>query len=290
MKAHKQRPNIGDIARPTITQAIVTEIVVRELDNMVTCEVIDHLGNFHKGVETIVQGGGSEASFASPPYSIGQEVYLLQMSHNEPPYIIGAVFKNSGVVPSRNTEYSNNAQDRNVVGVRDYVISNAGNVINLTDAYGAVISANKDIRLQIGAGGILRISKDGLCDDYPIRGVAFITALHNYLEEIRAIQDEVKAMQNDITTALTGLQTALTTFSTNVVAGLPPSNVPGGPEAVVAAGNVLNTALSGLVNSVSGASSKNVTLQALPIRDASTAGQESVETICTSIRLPKAPE
>lgn len=289
MKTDKNRPQRGDRSRPTITVATIVELSIREFDNRVTCEVVDALGNFHKNVETIMQGGGTPTSFTSSPYVVGQEVYLIQMSHNEPPYIIGSVFKSSSIVPSMDVEFSDAAQDRNVVGVRDYVISNRGNMLNLSDYYGAIISANRDIRLQLGQNGILRISKDGLCDDYPIRGAAFITALHNYLEEIRAVQDQIKAMQTDITANIQTLQSSVLAASLAISAPPPPA-VPGSPPVITTALGTLAETLATITTSVGESVADNTALQALPIRDGSTAGQEAVETLCTSIKLPKTPE
>ena len=282
MKTDKNRPQKGDRSRPTITVATIVEISIREFDNMVTCEVVDALGNFHKNVETIMQGGGTPTSFTSSPYTVGQEVYLIQMSHNELPYIIGSVFKSSAIVPSLDTEFSNAAQDRNVVGVRDYVISNRGNMLNLSDSYGAIISANRDIRLQLGQNGILRISKDGLCDDYPLRGAAFITKLHDYLEEMRAIQDSVKAMVSQIEATQNLESAAATAFYT--------ACADGGPAGLVAAAQAAKLVYNGQVAAHTQLAADNTAMQALPIRDADVAGRESVETLCTSIRLPKTPE
>lgn len=288
-KSHRVRKNIGDASRPTIIQASITEVGIREYDNMIVCEVVDNLGNYHRGVETIMQGGGTPDNFTSIPYTVGQEVYLLQTSHNETPYIIGSVFKPAFIEPSRDTEFSDTGEDRNVIGVRDYVISNRGNIINLTDEYGVVLSANKDIRLQLGNEGILRISKNGLCDDFPLRGAAFITALHNYLEEIRDIQDQMKEMQTNITDGLVAIKTALSGMATTMntpVGGGPP----GGPGSVAAAATALATAMTAASTPIDQADAQDTALQALPIRDKEIAGQESVETICTSIRLPKTPE
>jgi len=289
MKADINRPNIGDYSRPTIIQALVTDITIRPVDSFVVCDVVDNLGNFHAGVETIASGGGGESTFASMPYQVGQSVYLIQMSHNEQPYILGSVYKPANIVPSRDIQFSDTGEDRHNVGVGDYAIGNKGNLLNLTEEDGIIASANKDIRLQIGRGGILRISKAGLCDDYPLKGAAFITVLHNYLEEIRAVQDQIKEMQTDITANISVIHTTLASAATSLVTpvgGLPP----GSPDSVTAAAGVITTGMNSINTAITRSTAQDSALQNLPIRDASVAGQEANSTICTSIRLPKTPE
>jgi len=291
MKTDNNRPAYGDYGRPTITMATITEVGIRDLDNLVVCEVMDAMGNFHKGVETIMPGGGSSENFTSSPYTAGQEVFLIQMSHNEPPYIIGSVFKSASIVPSRNIEFSDTGEDRNVVGVRDYVISNRGNILNLTDAYGVVVSANKDIRLQLGNEGILRISKNGLCDDYPIKGAQFLTHYNDFTGEMYDKLEQASGMQTDITANIDALMAAIDLACQNIItpptAELQPA---GGPAAVVAAMTTLKTTVNGLQAIALASKDADAVLQALPIRSKQDAASEAVASLCTSIRLPKTPE
>lgn len=290
MLNNKNRPLDTNEARPTIIRGNVTRVSIRSIDNMVVCDVVDILGNFHKSVETIVQGSGSQDSFTNVAYDVGNEVYLFQTSHNAQPYILGAVFKPSSVEVSRDIEFTDNATDRESVIASDYIIANKGNKLTLSEDYGITQTSNQDIRLQLGPSGILRISKKGLCEDYPLKGAAFIEALHNYLDEMRGILEGAKDMQTDITNNIDALMAAVKLSADTIILPPDPSLLPpGSPASVVASMTLLSTTIATLQVIAAASKTANSALQGLPLREKNVAGQEAVATLCTTIKLPKTP-
>lgn len=281
MLNNKNRPLDTNEARPTIIRGNITRVSIRNVDNMVVCDVLDILGNFHKSVETIVQGGGSEDSFVNVAYNVGNEIYLMQTSHNSQPYILGSVYKPSKIEVSRDIEFSDNTFDRESVIASDYIIANKGNKINLSEDYGITQTSNQDIRLQLGPSGILRISKQGLCEDYPLKGSAYITAINDYLDEIRDIQDDLKEMMS-IIAGFTASESAATKAFYDAC-------VSGGAAGLVTAATTAAAVYSGQVTSHTTTTSRNTTLQGLPIRTKQQTGQEQVAALCTTIKLPKTP-
>ena len=281
MLNNKNRPLDTNEARPTIIRGNITRVSVRKVDNMVVCDVVDILGNFHKSVETIVQGAGSEDSYTNIAYNVSNEVYLMQTSHNAQPYILGSVYKPSKIEVSRNIEFSDNSFDRESVVASDYIIANKGNKINLSEDYGITQSSNQDIRLQLGPSGILRISKKGLCEDYPLKGAAYITAINDYLDEIRDIQEDLREMINIISGFTASESAATKAFYEACVSGGPAGLI----TAATTAAGIYNTQ----VVSHTSTTSRNTTLQGLPIRTKQQTGQEQAAALCTTIKLPKTP-
>lgn len=290
MLNNKNRPIDTNEARPTIIRGNITRVSIRSVDNMVVCDVIDVLGNFHKSVETIVQGVGSEDSFTNIAYNVGNEVYLMQTSHNAQPYILGSVYKPSKIEVSRNIEFSDNSFDRESVVASDYIIANKGNKINLSEDYGITQSSNQDIRLQLGPSGILRISKKGLCEDYPLKGAAYITAINDYLDEVRDILEGAKDMQTDITNNIDALMAAVKLSADTIILPPDPSLLPpGSPASVVASMTLLSTTIATLQVIAAASKTANSALQGLPIRTKQQTGQEQAAALCTTIKLPKTP-
>jgi hypothetical protein len=281
MLNNKNRPLETNEARPTIVRGNITRVSIRNVDNMVVCDVVDMMGNFHKSVESIVQGSGSSDSYTKLSYDVGNEVYIMQTSHNAQPYILGTVYKPSKIEVSRNVEFSDNSFDRESVVASDYIISNKGNKINLSQDYGITQSSTQDIRLQLGPSGILRISKQGLCEDYPLKGAAYITAINDYLDEIRDIQDDLREMMSIISGFTATESAAAKAFYDACVSG--------GPAGLIAAATTAAAAYNTQVVAHQSTTSRNTTLQGLPLRTKQQTGQEQAAALCTTIKLPKTP-
>ena len=281
MLNNRNRPIETNEARPTLVRGNITRVSVRNIDNLVVCDVLDQLGNFHKSVETIVQNTGGAESFTNLGYDVGNEVFLIQTSHNSQPYILGSVSKPASFEVSRDIEFSDNSFDRESVVASDYIIANKGNKINLSEDYGITQTSNQDIRLQLGANGILRISKNGLCEDFPLNGMAYITAINNYLDEMRDIQDDIREMMNIITGYNAAESAATKAFYDSCVSG--------GPAGLIAAATTAAAVYTTQVTAHSSTTSRNTTLQGLPIRTKQQSGQDQVAALNSTIKLPKRP-
>jgi hypothetical protein len=212
MLTHISRPIEGDLSQPQVIRSKIREIHVNQLDNSLTFEVVDNLGNFYSDVSFIVAAPGGNFSFTQPPFRVGDEVYLLKTTANAPVYIIGSVYKSglnvvqtTPVIPSTN-------EDDKTAAASDYIFENDGNRINLADSRGVVIDANPSVRIQLGTNGYLRISKDGQAEELAINGITFIDNLYQYTSELRARNKQLEVVVDKMQTQLSLLQDAFDSF------------------------------------------------------------------------------
>lgn len=284
MLTHISRPIEGDFSQPQVIRSKIREIHVNQLDNSLTFEVVDNIGNFYSDVSFIVSSPGGNFSFTQPPFRVGDEVYLLKTTANAPVYIIGSVYKSglnvvqtTPVVPSTN-------EDDKTAAASDYIFENDGNRINLADSRGVVIDANPSVRIQLGTNGYLRISKDGQAQELALNGITFIQNLYAYTGELRARNKQLELAVDKLQTQLSLLQDAFTTFMTAAA-------VPG-----AALDPVLVAFATGAWTTVYNAQLATADLEAqeevngvisLPLRTNSSAEADGVDSLNPYIKLPK---
>lgn len=154
-------------------------------------KVIDDYGNTYKNC-LMINNSGNNAGFTHTPLAIGQSVMLLSVTRNQPPYILGSIYKPAGIPINVNNEIASTS-DNDTLNQNDYMLTNGGHIVNLSQKNGVTISSNDVLRLQLKqAASVLRISAEGLVnDDNPLNGQEFIDALFAYLDAL-----EVKVNAN----------------------------------------------------------------------------------------------
>lgn len=167
-----------------------------------TYKVIDFNGNTYNNV-LVIQDQGNNAGFHHTPYQINQSVILLTVSRNDPPYILGSVYKPPKIpIPQQSDETAIAVgNDNDTIIQTDHMIANGGNFVNLSQQNGLTISAQDVLRLQLkNSSCTLRISAEGSDnDDNPLNGQEFITALFAYLDVL-----EAKVLNNSAAIAAIG--------------------------------------------------------------------------------------
>lgn len=279
------RPNEGDLPSPEIVKGVITRVSVRQIDNQTTVEVLDDKGNTYSRVEVINQGSGDQTTFIRSPLKIGAEVLLLKLSPNSQPYVIGSTFtvpkytvSNTPVVPTKN-------EDENSICTSDYTLENSGNRLSLNSyKRGIVLSANKDVRIQLGNEGVLRISHVGETEDYPVNGLDFINNLHAYLNELRRKEQKLEELQQQLITTIGTLNGAIQEFAASqsaVIAATPAFSPLAAAYTALASATVTDVG-----NDLVDCATINNDLNNLPLRANDQSKVECMNTVNTKVILP----
>lgn len=291
MLTHVSRPIPGDIAQPKLERAVITNIIVDPTDNSLIFQVNTEKGDTYDNVRFLANCSGSQSSYLQPGFEKGDEVYILTTTANAAKFILGSVFK-SGINVTQTTPIQA-PQNTNVktASTSDYIIENGGNRLNLSKTNGIVLDANESVRIQLGNNGFFRISQNGVADELVLNGQEFVDTIHAYLSEIRAkyraleatvdtLQDQVAQIANVTLGISSTLQGAFTAVP------------PGGEAAALAAVALAMTTTH--VPNATAADNLSTFVQDdlnealdLPLRLASTAKVESLNTLNPIIRIPK---
>lgn len=168
-------------ASPEIIVGQIKNISVRgdDLKPLMTIKLKD--GTFHHNVETISSGGTNGFSYVHMPLEIGGFVYCLKTYENAPIFCIGGAIKPKNMGFETGLSVASVFSDRKTNNVRDLILQNDDNKINLTHLNGLVLDSEKMIRMQLGENGVLRISRFGRVGDNILDGSKFIDLLFDYI-------------------------------------------------------------------------------------------------------------
>jgi hypothetical protein len=286
MVIHQSRPNEGDFPSPIIIRSVILRVSVREFDGKTTVDVVDDKGNVYTGVEMIVPTCGDQTSYVKPPLKIGAEALLFKTSVNSTPYILGSTFtvakhhiSNTPIIPTKN-------QDDNAICTSDYVVENSGNKLSLNSYQrGIVLSANKDVRIQLANEGVFRISCVGETEDYVLNGYSFIEAIQQYTNELRQKEQKLEELQTQLISTISTLNGAIQEFaatqsaaiaSAPVLAPLAPGYTTLSSATVTEVGNELNDCAT-----------INTELGDLALRDNDDFKVDAANSLNTKVILPK---
>lgn len=172
-------------AKPELIQGRVVSIDVST--GLAVYKVIDNYGNTYKNV-TQINPVGNTIGFMHSPIQINQNVILLSVAKNSPPYILGSIYKPPKIEINKDDVSVSSGEDNDTLNHSDFLIANGGQFINVSKTNGVTISSSDILRLQLKkAASVLRISAEGLDnDDNPLNGQSFIDALFAYLDVLEA--------------------------------------------------------------------------------------------------------
>ncbi len=181
---------ISEQSSPRAIIGEIMDIVMRPSDLQPILTVKTNDGRIHKNVEVLNTGSTNGNSYTHYPLEIGGIVHILVFSENAPVLAIGGALKPSHVILEKGVSVAGNDSDRKAFTVRDYIMLNDGNYINLTSLNGIVLDSKKSIRLQLNEEAVLRISRYGKCGDNILDGSHFIDILFSY---IKVLEDKINA-------------------------------------------------------------------------------------------------
>jgi len=173
---------ISELSSPRAIIGEIMDIVMRSSDLQPILTVKTNDGRIHKNVEVLNTGSTNGSSYTHYPLEVGGLVHILIFSENAPVLAVGGALKPQHVILEKGVSMASNDSDRKAFTVRDYIMLNDGNYINLTSLNGIVLDSKKQIRLQLNEEAVLRISRFGKCGDNILDGSHFIDILFAYIK------------------------------------------------------------------------------------------------------------
>jgi|11_taG_2_1085331.scaffolds.fasta_scaffold02138_2 hypothetical protein len=175
---------IGEISDPEVVVGQIKNIAPRATDLKPVISVLLNDGTLHHNVDVLFCGGTNGAGYVHQPLEIGGYVYCLKTFSNAPLVAIGGALKPAEIGFEQGLSVADDNSDRKSYNVRDLVLYNDGNKINLTHLNGIVIDSERTIRMQLGENAALRVSRFGQTQDNTLDGSEFIDNLFAYIKEL----------------------------------------------------------------------------------------------------------
>lgn len=280
MLTDHSRPVDGDYPCPEIIRGNIQRVSVRGFDNMITCDVLDVKGNLYTAVQTIAPTSGNDSSYVKPSLKLGAEVLLLKLTNNSQPYIIGSTFSTKKLLVSNTAIVPPVDQDDNAICTSDYVVENSGNRLSLNSfGRGIVLSANKDVRIQLANEGVLRISHVGETEDYVLNGFAFIKSIYPYIKQLHDKEQKLEELQDSLIETITAIVNALSVWTATDGPVLSSLGLAGAATLATTLGQITTTNIAGL-------NTTNTELDTLPLDDHDDARVSAINTLNSKVLIP----
>lgn len=190
---------ISEVANPEIVVGQIKNISPRDIDMKPMISVLLKDGTLHHNVDVLFNSSTNGQGYIHLPLEVGGYVYCLKTYENAPLVAIGGALKPTEIAFEQALSVAADNSDRKAKNIRDLILYNDGNTVNLTHLNGVVIDSERTIRMQLGENAAFRISRYGASQDNVLDGSEFIDKLFAYIKEledkINAQADWIKAAQ-----------------------------------------------------------------------------------------------
>ena len=175
---------ISEIANPEVVVGQIKNISPRPSDLKPMISVLLTDGTLHHNVDVLFNSSTNGQGYIHLPLEVGGYVYCLKTYENSPLVAIGGALKPSEIGFEQGLSVASDSSDRKAKNIRDLILYNDGNTVNLTHLNGVVIDSERTIRMQLGENAAFRISRYGVSQDNVLDGSEFIDKLFAYIQEL----------------------------------------------------------------------------------------------------------